>query len=227
LCKTVVFSNSQAFIFYLYKNYSYLCKHFKKLQDNLGRFDLYKVDLKNMQQNVQECEYLLDNRFFADIDGEDIQKGKIKTRLTITKRGGAFDLSFVFKGIVIVPCDRCLDDMDLPIETTAHLIVKFGKDYSEESDEIVVIPETEGIINLAWFLYEFIALAIPIKHIHAPGKCNKQMTSKLKKHSSKSKDDDQAFDADDADDIIITDDDADDDERSDPRWDTLRGLKEE
>jgi len=192
----------------------------------LGRFDLYKVDLKSMQQNVQEIEYLLDNRFFADIGGEDIQKGKINTRLTVSKKGGAFDLSFVFAGTVIVPCDRCLDDMDLPIETTAHLIVKFGKDYAEESDEIVVIPEAEGIINLAWFLYEFIVFAIPIKHVHAPGKCNKQMTSKLKKHSAKSEDD-ESFESDGADDVIITDDGSDDEERTDPRWDALRGLKEE
>jgi len=190
----------------------------------LGRFDLYKVDLKNMQQNVQEFEYLLDTQFFANIGGEDIQKGKINTRLTIAKKGSMFDLSFAFNGIVIVPCDRCLDDMDLPIETTAHLIVKFGKDYSEESDEIVVIPESEGIINLAWFLYEFVALAIPIKHVHAPGKCNRQMTSKLKKHSARSEDDDQSFDTDD---VIITDDDSDDEERTDPRWEALRGLKEE
>ena len=178
-----------------------------------------------MQQNVQKHEYLLDNQFFANIGGEDIQKGKINTMLTISKKGNGFDLSFTFNGTVIVPCDRCLDDMDLPIETTAHLIVKFGKDYSEESDEIVIIPEAEGIINLAWFLYEFAALAIPIKHVHAPGKCNKQMTSKLKKHSAKSDDDEQSFDSDNADDIIITDDDSDDEERSDPRWDTLRGLK--
>jgi len=189
----------------------------------LGRFDLYKIDLKNMQQDVQEFEYLLDNQFFANIGGEDIQKGKVNTRLTISKTGRAFDLSFTFNGIVIIPCDRCLDDMDLPIETSAHLIVKFGKDYSEESDEIVIIPEAEGIINLAWFLYEFIALAIPIKHVHAPGKCNKQMTSKLKKHLTKSDDEDQSFDSDD---VIITDDEP-EEEKTDPRWEALRGLKEE
>jgi len=193
----------------------------------LGRFDLYKVDLKNMQQNIQTVEYLLDSQFFANIGGEDIQKGKINTRLTISKRGEAYDLSFTFRGVVIIPCDRCLDDMDLPIETTAHLIVKFGKDYSEESDEIVVIPESEGIINLAWFLYEFIALAIPIKHVHAPGKCNKQMTSKLKKHSAKSDDDEQPLEVDDPDDVIITDDDPDDEEKTDPRWNALKRLREE
>jgi len=181
-----------------------------------------------MQQDVLVNEYLLDNLFFTNIGGEDIQKGKIHTQLIISKVGGAFDLSFTFKGLVIIPCDRCLDDMDFPIETTAHLIVKLGKDYSEESDEIVVIPEAEGIINLAWFLYEFVALSIPIKHVHAPGKCNKQMTSKLKKHSPKSSDDESSFGSDDMDDVIITDDDQEDEEeRTDPRWDALKGLKED
>ena len=193
----------------------------------MGRFDIYKVDLKGMQQDIKKYEYLLDNQFFTNIGGEDIQKGKVQTKLTVSKKAGVFDLSFTFSGIVVVPCDRCLDDMDLPVETTAHLIVKFGKDYSEESDEIVVIPEAEGIINLAWFLYEFVALAVPIKHVHAPGKCNKQMTSKLKKHLTKSDDDeDQSFDSDDSGDDIIIDDEP-DEERTDPRWDAFKGLKEE
>jgi len=193
----------------------------------LGRFDLYKVDLKSMQQDIEKYEYLLDNQFFTNIGGEDIQKGKVITILTVSKKAGVFDLSFTFNGTIVVPCDRCLDDMDLPVETTAHLVVKFGKDYSEESDEIVVIPEAEGIINLAWFLYEFVALAVPIKHVHAPGKCNKQMTSKLKKHSAKSDDDDeQSFDSDDSDDTDISDDEP-DEEKTDPRWEALRGLKEE
>ena len=193
----------------------------------MGRFDLYKVDLKSMQQDIEKYEYLLDNQFFTNIGGEDIQKGKVITKLTVSKKAGVFDLSFTFNGTVVVPCDRCLDDMDLPVETTAHLVVKFGKDYSEESDEIVVIPEAEGIINLAWFLYEFVALAVPIKHVHAPGKCNKQMTSKLKKHSAKSDDDDeQSFDSDDSDDTDISDDEP-DEEKTDPRWEALRGLKDE
>ena len=160
------------------------------------------------------------------ISTDDRMNTRINTRITISKKAGVYDLTFTFNGIVVIPCDRCLDDMDLPIETTAHLIVKLGKDYSEESDEIVVIPEMEGKINLAWFLYEFIALAIPIKHVHALGKCNKQMTSKLKKHTAKSNDDDQSFGPDSADDVIITNEDP-DEERADPRWDALRDFKEE
>ena len=212
---------------FIYQRFFSIFARFLKKKE-LGKFDLYKVGLKGMQADVQKHEYLLDNQFFINIGGEDIQKGRVKVTLTVTKHKGFFDFVFALSGVAIIPCDRCLDDMDFPIETTAHLIVKFGKDYSEESDEIVVIPESEGVINLAWFLYEFIALAIPIKHIHAPGKCNKQMTTKLKKHSAKSEEDDNdSFDMDMGDDIIITEDDDSNEKDVDPRWDALKGLREE
>ena len=187
----------------------------------MGKFDLYKVDLKNIRTDVQECNYLLDSQYFANIEGEDIQKGKVNVSVTITKVADAFNFSFHFEGTVTIPCDRCLDDMVFPIDTNSRLIVKFGKDYSEESDEIVVIPETEGVINLAWFLYEFVALTIPIKHVHTLDKCNKQMSSKLKKHTAKGSDDD-AFNT--ADTIVIDDK---SEYSTDPRWDELKKLKDE
>ena len=70
--------------------------------------------------------------------------------------------------------------MDQAVDTHGRLVVKFGSAYSEESDEIVIIPESEGEINIAWFLYEFIALAIPIKHVHPPGECNRVVASKFR-----------------------------------------------
>ncbi|MCC8146306.1 MAG: DUF177 domain-containing protein [Bacteroidales bacterium] len=189
----------------------------------MGKFDTYKIDLKGMQQDTQEYEYLLDNQFFTDIDSEEIQKGKVKAFITVTKIQDMYDLNFRMEGVIKIPCDRCLDDMDLPIDTTAKLIVKLGKEYAEEGDDIVIVPESEGSINISWFMFEFIALTIPIKHSHGPGKCNKQMSSKLKKHMVKSAEDD-SFDLDDTDDIIVTDDDSDD--ATDPRWDALKGLKD-
>ena len=190
----------------------------------MGKFDLYKVDLKNMRTDVQENKYLLDNQYFANIGGEDIQRGKVNASVTITKIADMFNFSFHFEGTVIVPCDRCLDDMEYPIETTTRLVVKFGKDYSEESDEIIVIPEIEGVINIAWFLYEFVALAIPIKHVHMPDKCNKQMSTKLKKHTTKANNDD-SFYMNDTEDVITIDDKS--EHSIDPRWDELKKLKEE
>ena len=190
----------------------------------MGKFDLYKVELKNLSPGVHEYEYFLENKFFVDIDGDEVQKGKVKVNLTVKRTSMVFDMNFQLEGIVYVPCDRCLDDMELPVSTQNKLVVKFGKEYAEESEEIVIIPEEEGEINLAWFIYEFIALAIPMKHIHAPGKCNKAMSSKLKKHTARRADDEDEFDEEAADDIVVDDDTA--DIPSDPRWDALKGLVE-
>lgn len=189
----------------------------------MGKFDLYKIDLKGIQQDIQKYEYLLDNTFFTNIDSEEFQKGKVKSVVTITKIGDMYNLSFLFDGIIKIPCDRCLDDMDLPVNSEAKLIVKLGKEYAEEGDDTVIIPEQEGIINISWFLFEFIALTIPIKHSHGPGKCNKQMSSKLKKHLVKSEDDED-FDIEETEDIIITNEESDD--VTDPRWDALKELKD-
>ena len=190
----------------------------------MGKFNLYNVDLKNLTSGVHEFEYLLENKFFVVIDGDQVQKGKVKVKKKKKRTSSMFEMNFHIEGVVMVPCDRCLDDMEIPVDTKSRLIVKFGKEYAEESDEIVIIPEDEGAINIAWFLYEFIALAIPMKHVHAPGKCNKAMSSKLKKHSARSTEDgDEEFEDSGDEDIAI---DEDVNVMTDPRWDGLKGLIE-
>ena len=194
----------------------------------MGKFKLYDIDLKNLTPGVHEYEYLLENKFFMDIDGDQVRKGTVKVHLTVNRLSLMFEMNFQIEGTVFVPCDRCLDDVDIPISTHNRLIVKFGKEYSEESDEIVVVPEEEGDINVAWFLYEFISLAVPMKHVHAPGKCNKQMSSKLKRHMTRSVDDtDKEYENTDEveeEDIDIS---VEEESSTDPRWDGLKGLLED
>jgi len=189
----------------------------------LGKFDAYHINLKNIALgDICKYEYLLDNKFFIDIDGTEVQKGKVNVSLKLEHKNSGFEMNFHITGIAIVPCDRCLDDMEIPVETDSRLIVKFGKEYAEESDEILIIAEEEGGINLAWFLYEFVALAIPMKRIHAPGKCNKTMSSKLRKHAPKSSDDEEEIDIFEDEDMPTND--HPDTTDTDPRWDALKDL---
>ena len=187
----------------------------------MGKFDAYKIDLKGMKENTYSCEFVLDNHFFESIDGPEVQKGKVNVQLRIRKTGGIYDLSFQTDGVVQVTCDRCLDDMDQPVSSSDVVKVKLGSDYSEDGD-IVIIPEDEGIINVAWFMYEFVALAIPMKHVHAPGKCNQAMSRALNKHLRVLPDDPSEADV-----PEDGDDDGADGEGStpiDPRWNELKKL---
>ena len=172
----------------------------------MGRFDKYNVDLKGMKESTLGLEFSLDNAFFADIDGEEFQKGFVEAKVEVRKGRDLFDFSFALKGTVVVPCDRCLDDLEIEVETENTLRVKLGDSYADEGD-IVIIPEQEGDLNIAWYLYEFIVLALPMKRVHAPGKCNHEMTGKLRKHSA------------------VAGDDEGDDTQVDPRWAGLKDIQ--
>ncbi len=188
----------------------------------MGKFDKYNIDLKSMQADSAKYEFVLDNLYFANIDGPEVQKGKVNVELSVKRSLHAFELDFQINGVVFVPCDRCLDDVELSVTSSDKLLVKFGREYAEEGDNLIIIPEEEGVINVAWFMYEFISLAIPMKHVHAPGKCNKAMTSKLSKHLRVDAEmgDDDFFDAE------IDDNTSEEDleEKIDPRWNELKKI---
>lgn len=201
---------------------------FKK--NTLGKFDIYKIPLKTLAVGSHAFEYVLDTEYFKKIDGQEVQKGKVTAKVVVKNGGtGVYELNFQLDGVIQVPCDRCLDDIDLPVVCKNRLIAKLGVVYAEEGDDIIVIPETEGEINVAWFLYEFIALSIPLKHIHAPGKCNRMMSTKLRRHLTKGLEDD-------ADDVLnveleevgpvvdFEDTDSNDVQQTDPRWDELKKI---
>lgn len=176
-----------------------------------------------MQADSAQYEFALDNLYFSHIDAPEVQKGKVTVVLTVKKAPRAFELSFQTDGFVWVPCDRCLDEMEQPVSVTDKLMVKFGSEYAEEGDNLIVIPEDEGEINVAWFMYEFITLTVPMKHVHAPGKCNKTMTSKLNKHlrtnNSDEDSDDSTYESES--DVVVEED---TEERVDPRWNELKKI---
>lgn len=142
-----------------------------------------KIDLKGLQEGLTTVDIKLDDAFFEAIEAPDIKRGQLDLRLTVSRNESFFELMFDIKGQVIVPCDLCLDDMHQPVACDERLVVKFGDEYSED-DDLVTVNEDEGILDVAWFVYEFIVLNIPIRHVHAPGKCNPAMMKILEEHSA-------------------------------------------
>ena len=143
-----------------------------------------KIDLKGLNEGVNYLEFDLDDTYFKAIDAPEVSQGKVRVLLDITRTGNDFfTLDFHETGVVMVPCDICLDPMEQSIDITQRLEVKLGTENSEE-DDLVMVAEDEGILDITWYLYEFIALAIPIKHVHAPGKCNPAMIRTLEEYSA-------------------------------------------
>ncbi len=173
----------------------------------MDKLDAYKIDLKGMQTEVGTYTLLADDDFFTAVQGPEIQHGHVDVELTVRATSGAFELDFHLQGTVQVICDRCLEEMTQPIEADCNLRVKFGDEYLDEGDDLITIPYEDGVADLSWHVYEFIALQIPIRHVHEDGLCSERMQEVLSDHwageENQSEEDTTA---------------------TDPRWDALKKL---
>ncbi|MDO5394432.1 MAG: DUF177 domain-containing protein [Bacteroidales bacterium] len=189
----------------------------------MGKFTEFQLPLKSLPAGEHRYNYHLDKRFFDNMESADVRDADIDAALTVVHKSDVYDLTMHLTGTITVPCDRCLDDLGLPVDTTYHIMVKYGDAYRDDSDELLEIPESESTLNVAYMLYDTASLAIPMKHVHPMGKCNRQMSSVLRKHRAHSADDADAelenrlVDEMDSMDAVS-------EIPADPRWDALRGL---
>ena len=169
--------------------------------------DTFKIDLRELKQDARSFHFHLDDTFFKAIDAPDVKHGELDVNIQVRKVSDLFEFDFHTKGVLHIPCDICLDDMDQPIDSDNHLVVKFGSEYNDD-DDIITVEEDEGILDTSWFIYEFIALSIPIKHVHAPGKCNPAMIEMLNEHNAARSSEEES------------------EEAIDPRWKELLKIKD-
>lgn len=137
----------------------------------MSNLESLKIDLKELKEGVTTLDFILDDTFFDSIDATEIKCGKVDAALSIRKTENYFQFVANLKGLVVIPCDRCLDDMEQQIETT---------------DEMSVVEDDteDGVVDISWWLYENMVLNIPIQHVHDTGKCNVAMLKVLEEHSA-------------------------------------------
>lgn len=181
----------------------------------MGKFTAYKVPLKTLGEGSHEFNYIIDKQFFVNMEYSDVRDAELAVRLVVDRQKDIYRLNFEIVGTVTLLCDRCLDDLVLPIDTTYNINVEYGDDYNDDSDDLLIIPRADNDLNVAYMLFDTIVLQIPMKHVHPLGQCNRAMSALLKKHRA-------GTDA--IEDELLDSVDDEGDAPADPRWDALRGL---
>ncbi len=195
----------------------------------MGKFSAYKLPLKSLPEGEHDFDYKLGKQFFEDMENADVRDADLDVHVKVVHKSDLYELTFNITGEITLICDRCLDDLPWPVDTSYHIFVKYGADYNDDSDELLEIPESDQTLNVAYMIHDTVALTIPIKHVHPLGKCNRAMSALLKKHrapGSMSADADEQDLMDDILDDVDDDCSADDDAPADPRWNELKKLND-
>ncbi|MBY0427402.1 MAG: DUF177 domain-containing protein [Cytophagales bacterium] len=136
----------------------------------------YSVNLVNLNKPVHQFEYEIDDAFFALMESPLVQSGQLKVLVDMKNSTGSVTFDFNISGKVTLTCDICLEEFEYPLTASNRLVVKFGNEEKEISDEIIMVPEDTGTFHLASYIYEYIGMQIPYKKVH-PKYLNEENTA--------------------------------------------------
>lgn len=169
------------------------------MKRNLREYDIAFTGLKLGEHRF---DYQLDNKFFSLFEYDEFLSADLGAKVDMVKKESSLEFQFCIDGTVKVPCDITTEPFDLPLHTEMELVVKFGVEYDDSKDEILIIPAGEHKMNIAQYLYELSVLALPLKRLSKKGI---ELQDKEELLSQKSEDKNEG-------------------EEMDPRWEKLKDL---
>ena len=126
------------------------------------------IPFVGLKLGKHEFEYSIDNAFFESFEYDEFNGAAITAKAVLQKISTMMELDIEAEGSVNVHCDLTNEPFEQPISSSLHLVIKFGEEYNDEDDELLVLTHGEHQFNIAQYLYEMLVLAVPQKRIH-PG----------------------------------------------------------
>lgn len=108
------------------------------------------------------------NTFFEHFEYEEFNDTNIKLDVLLDKKTTLLEFTLTFSGIVNVQCDVTNEPFNQDISGSYHFVVKFGDEYNDENEDLLIIPHGSYEVNIQQYVYESIVLSLPSRFIH-PG----------------------------------------------------------
>ncbi len=167
----------------------------------------FTIPFSGLKLGAHTFEYQIDNTFFESFEYVEFNAADIVVKVDFNKTSTVMELEMKARGTVNVACDLTNEPFDQEVTASLPLVVKFGDDYNDEDDEILVIPHGEHQFNIAQYVYEMLVLAVPQKRVHPgvkDGSLKSEALKKLRELQPKESKTDK--------------------DNTDPRWDALKDL---
>ncbi len=167
----------------------------------------FDIPFSGLKQGKHHFEYQVDNTFFDSFDYDEFNAADIRVTAVLEKMSNMMELGMRAEGTVNVDCDITSEPYDQQVAGSLDLVIKFGDAFSDEDDEILVLPHGEHQFNIAQYVYEMIVLAVPSKRVHpgvADGSLDSEILRRLEELQPKELKNNKGD--------------------TDPRWDALRNL---
>jgi uncharacterized metal-binding protein YceD (DUF177 family) len=175
----------------------------------MRKFKAYAIPFVGLKVGQHRFDYKIDNSFFELFDFQEFNNADVTVHLELTKKANMLELEFEFSGHVNVNCDLTLEPYDQQISNHLSLVVKFGDDYNNDNEELLILPHSDHEVEIQQYIYEGIILGLPVKRVH-PGVEDGSIESEILEKLNELQPEQNTKEED-----------------TDPRWDKLKELLNE
>lgn len=139
----------------------------------------YAIAYKGLKNGPHDFAFEVDGSLFESFGSTEIKGGACTVEVRMDRAETQLALDVAIRGSVVVECDRCLEDCNVPIDFEGQLLVKFSDEVREYDGEVLWLLPQEDEVDLTQYIYESIVLSLPYQRVHPEGECNPEMLARF------------------------------------------------
>jgi uncharacterized metal-binding protein YceD (DUF177 family) len=126
----------------------------------MSKLKEYLIPFVGLKTGKHHFEYQISNTFFESFDYQEYNNSDVRVNVVLEKKSTMMELGLKHKGTVNVPCDMTNEEFDLPIKSQMKLIVRFGDEFNNDNEELLILPHGEFQIDISQYIYEMLKMAV-------------------------------------------------------------------
>lgn len=128
----------------------------------------FTIPFIGLKLGEHKFDFKIDKKFFEHFEYEDFNDINVNLEVLLIKKNTMLEFTLSFNDKVNVNCDITNEPFDFNIEGSFHFVVKFGEEFNDEDEALIIIPHGSYEFNIQHYVYESIVLALPQRRVH-PG----------------------------------------------------------
>ena len=144
----------------------------------MGANNKFSIDYMSLSSGLHAFDFEVDDTLFSEMESNEIKGGSCKVHACVNCSDSKLDVNVSISGSVVVECDRCLEDCNIPVEFSGMLVVRFS-DLQRDYDGDVMWMAKGDQLSLKQYIYESIVISLPYRRVHEEGGCNPEMMARF------------------------------------------------
>ena len=121
----------------------------------------FAIPVKGLLDGSHQYEFRLEDEFFKHFEASPIDRAQLVVKLNLDKQVDLLVMNLNIKWFIPTSCDRCLADIQLPIDKSYKLVVKRAEGLSDDPDLVHLAPDAHELA-FGELLYDYACLSVPL-----------------------------------------------------------------